>query len=72
MGLHPNHKLVTHGPYRFVRHPWNVLFPLNSIVLFLMSANWVLGAAALSVIGIVSIVVCMDIPSAHRLIPGIW
>lgn len=56
MGLHPNHKLVTHGPYRFVRHPWNVVFPLISIVLFLMSANWVLGVVALMVIGTVSIV----------------
>lgn len=56
MGLHPNHKLVTHGPYRFVRHPMNVVFPMVSIVLFLMSANWVIGAGALIVIGTVSIV----------------
>ena len=56
MGLHPNHKLVTHGPYRFVRHPMNVVFPVVSIVLFLMSANWVIGAAALILIGTLSIV----------------
>ncbi len=56
MGLHPNHKLVTHGPYRFVRHPMNVVFPLVSIVLFLMSANWVIGAAALILIGTLTIV----------------
>ncbi len=56
MGLHAKHKLVTHGPYSFVRHPWNVVVPLISIVLFLMSANWVLGVAALIVIGTVSIV----------------
>jgi protein-S-isoprenylcysteine O-methyltransferase Ste14 len=56
MGLHPNHTLVTHGPYRFVRHPINAVFPLGSIVLFLMSANWVLGAGALILIGTISIV----------------
>jgi protein-S-isoprenylcysteine O-methyltransferase Ste14 len=56
MGLHPNHKLVTHGPYRFVRHPMNAVFPLVSIVLFLLSANWVIGAGALILIGTISIV----------------
>ena len=56
MGLHPNHKLVTHGPYRFVRHPMNGVFPMASMVLFLMSANWVIGIGALIVIGTISIV----------------
>jgi protein-S-isoprenylcysteine O-methyltransferase Ste14 len=56
MGLHPNHELVTHGPYRFVRHPMNTLFPLVSIFLFLVSGNWFLGAGALVLIGTISIV----------------
>jgi protein-S-isoprenylcysteine O-methyltransferase Ste14 len=56
MGLHPNHRLVTHGPYRFIRHPMNAVFPLVSIVLFLLSANWVLGAGALILTGTISIV----------------
>ncbi len=56
MGLHPNHELVTHGPYRFVRHPMNAVFPLVSIFLFLLSANWVLGADALILIGTISVV----------------
>ncbi len=56
VGLHPNHELVTHGPYRFVRHPMNAVFPLVSIFLFLLSANWVLGAGALILIGTISIV----------------
>jgi protein-S-isoprenylcysteine O-methyltransferase Ste14 len=55
VGLHPNHKLITHGPYRFARHPMNAVFPLASIVLFLMSANWVIGAGALVLIGTISI-----------------
>jgi protein-S-isoprenylcysteine O-methyltransferase Ste14 len=56
MGLHPNHTLVTHGPYRLARHPMNAVFPLVSIVLFLLSANWVIGAGALMLIGTISIV----------------
>jgi protein-S-isoprenylcysteine O-methyltransferase Ste14 len=56
MGLHPNHKLITHGPYRFVRHPMNAIFPLVSIVLFLVSANWLIGAVALVLIGTIGIV----------------
>ena len=56
MGLHANHELVTHGPYRFVRHPMNAVFPLVSIFLFLVSANWVLGVGALILIGSISIV----------------
>ncbi len=55
-GLHPNHKLVTHGPYRFVRHPMGAVSPLASIVLFLVSSNWVVGTGALILIGTVSIV----------------
>ena len=34
----------------------NVVFPLVSIVLFLMSANWVIGATALILIGTLTIV----------------
>ena len=56
MGLHPNNRLVTHGPYRFVRHPMNAVFPLVSIVLLLLSANWVIGIGALVLIGTMSIV----------------
>jgi protein-S-isoprenylcysteine O-methyltransferase Ste14 len=56
MGLHRNHKLVTHGPYRFVRHPMNTVFPFVSIVLFLLTANWVLGVGALLLLGTISIV----------------
>jgi protein-S-isoprenylcysteine O-methyltransferase Ste14 len=55
MGLHQNHKPVTHGPYRFMRHPMNAVFPLTSAVLFLVSANWVLGATSLVLIGAIGI-----------------
>ncbi|MEJ2240344.1 MAG: isoprenylcysteine carboxylmethyltransferase family protein [Gemmatimonadales bacterium] len=43
MGLHKHHQLVTNGPYRFVRHPTYVAFPLTMIALFLLSSNWLLG-----------------------------
>jgi protein-S-isoprenylcysteine O-methyltransferase Ste14 len=55
-GLHANHELVTHGPYRFVRHPMQAVAPLTSIVLFSLSANWVIGTGALVLIGTISIV----------------
>ena len=56
MGLHPNHTLITHGPYRMARHPMNAVFPFIAVVLFLLSANWLAGAPALALLGTVSIV----------------
>jgi len=46
MGLHQNHKLVTRGPYRFVRHPTYVTFLVVPVILFLLSSNWLLGLSA--------------------------
>jgi protein-S-isoprenylcysteine O-methyltransferase Ste14 len=46
MGLHDNHKLITRGPYRFVRHPTYVTFLFIPVTLFLISANWLIGAAS--------------------------
>jgi len=56
MGLHPNHTLITHGPYRFVRHPMNAVFPLAGVVLFLLSANWLAGVPAIIIICTVGLV----------------
>jgi protein-S-isoprenylcysteine O-methyltransferase Ste14 len=36
MGLHDNHKLITRGPYRFVRHPTYVTFLVVPAILFLI------------------------------------
>ena len=44
MGLHQNHKLVTQGPYRFVRHPTYVTFLVVPVILFLLSTNWFVGS----------------------------
>ncbi len=43
MGLHENHKLVTQGPYRFVRHPTYVTFLAVPVIFFLISTNWLIG-----------------------------
>jgi len=49
LGLHPNHKLVTHGPYRFVRHPMYIIFPFVAVTLFLLSASWLVGIPAIAI-----------------------
>jgi len=46
MGLHENHKLITRGPYRIVRHPTYVAFLIVPVVLFLISANWLIGSSS--------------------------
>ena len=55
MGPHAKSTLITHAPYRLVRHPMNAVSPLVSIFLFLVSANWALGAGALILIRTMSI-----------------
>ncbi len=47
MKLHPDHALVTDGPYRFIRHPTYLAFPLFHISLFLLTNNYVLLLAGL-------------------------
>jgi len=56
MGLHERHTLVTHGPYRFVRHPTYVLFLFMPVILFLLSSNWIIGAASFTLFLILMIV----------------
>ena len=56
MGLHENHTLVTSGPYRFVRHPTYVLFLFMPVVLFLISANWLIGSFSFALFSILLIV----------------
>lgn len=42
MKLHVNHKLVKTGPYRRIRHPSYLAFPLFHISLFLITSNYLL------------------------------
>lgn len=47
------HALVTHGPYRFVRHPFYTSFAMDVVGISLLIANWaslVLGGAAMVIL----------------------
>jgi protein-S-isoprenylcysteine O-methyltransferase Ste14 len=45
------HTLVTHGPYRWVRHPFYVVVWLWGLSLSLVTANWLLALLVLAVVG---------------------
>jgi protein-S-isoprenylcysteine O-methyltransferase Ste14 len=42
------HRLITHGPYRWVRHPLYAVGSLFSLGLSLLAANWFMGLTSLS------------------------
>jgi protein-S-isoprenylcysteine O-methyltransferase Ste14 len=48
--LREHHTLVTHGPYRWVRHPMYAMFYLYSLAIFLLTENWLV--AGLHLLGI--------------------
>jgi protein-S-isoprenylcysteine O-methyltransferase Ste14 len=37
------HTLVSHGPYRWVRHPMYTVLYLNGLAALLLSSNWLIG-----------------------------
>lgn len=45
--IREGHTLVTHGPYRWVRHPMYTVLVLFFLGLLLISANWMVGIPAL-------------------------
>ena len=47
--------LVTHGPYRWVRHPFYVTAALLMGSVTLLTANWLIGAASLVVLGLLAV-----------------
>ena len=50
-----NHTLITHGPYRWVRHPFYGCMVLLIVAISLLAANWffvIAGAVVFSLIGI--------------------
>jgi protein-S-isoprenylcysteine O-methyltransferase Ste14 len=48
-----NHTLVTHGPYRWVRHPMYTALYLLEIAALLLTANWFIGGLPLVVLTII-------------------
>ncbi|MGE3406907.1 MAG: isoprenylcysteine carboxylmethyltransferase family protein [Pirellulales bacterium] len=47
--------LVTHGPYRWVRHPYYVTAALLMASVTLLTANWLIGAASLAVLTLLAV-----------------
>lgn len=47
--------LVTHGPYRWVRHPFYVTAALLMGSVTLLTANWLIGLASLLVLGLLAV-----------------
>lgn len=45
-----NAKLVTHGPYRWVRHPFYVVAALLMASVTLLTANWLIGLSSVAVL----------------------
>jgi protein-S-isoprenylcysteine O-methyltransferase Ste14 len=50
-----HHQLVTHGPYRYVRHPLYVLGLLLYLSLATISGSWVLGGAVVAGFAIIAV-----------------
>lgn len=50
------HTLVTHGPYRWVRHPMYTVSLLMVIAAFLLSANWFVGLTGILAMTVLMVV----------------
>ena len=48
-------KLVTHGPYRWVRHPVYVTAALLMASVTLLTANWLIGVSSVAVLALLAI-----------------
>lgn len=50
-----NAHLVTHGPYRWVRHPFYVTAALLMLSVTLLAANWLIGVSSLLVLALLAV-----------------
>ena len=53
--IRDNATLVTHGPYRWVRHPFYVTTALVMISVTLLTANWLIGLGCIVVLSMLAI-----------------
>ena len=56
VGLYDDHELVVRGPYAIVRHPIYAAFIAIMILVFVVSANWVLGLSGLLLVSSIAVV----------------
>ena len=61
----PEHELVTHGPYKHIRHPLYAAFLLMLTSTGLLSSNWFIGVVGVLLIASITIV---RIPAEERLL----
>ena len=54
VGLYDAHELVMTGPYRWIRHPVYASFIAIMLLVFLLSANWLLGLSGLILVSAVA------------------
>jgi protein-S-isoprenylcysteine O-methyltransferase Ste14 len=47
--------LITHGPYRWVRHPFYVTTALLMASVTVLAANWLIGAGSVLVLGLLAV-----------------
>ena len=55
VGTRTTHTLVTHGPYRFVRHPFYTTAGLMIVGMTLLTAVWPLGAVGAVTLGLLAV-----------------
>jgi protein-S-isoprenylcysteine O-methyltransferase Ste14 len=63
--IRADHTLVTHGPYRWVRHPMYTVFLLNMLTMFLLSANALLGLLSFTLL---SAIITLRIPREEAML----
>jgi protein-S-isoprenylcysteine O-methyltransferase Ste14 len=66
-GLAAQRRLVTHGPYRYLRHPMYSVYFLLFVAAFGVSGNWVMGLCGTAIIGSLMV---LRVPKEERILIG--